>query len=83
MPRSSATRTLAPAISCASRNGTPSRTSHSAMSVASAKPSGADAAMRAVSKRSVAIIPVMAGRTSSSCSTVSNTGSLSSCRSRL
>ena len=40
MPRSSQARTQAPASSCASRNGTPSRTSHSATSVASEKPCG-------------------------------------------
>ena len=41
MPRDSQTRTHSPATSCATRNGTPSRTSHSAMSVASEKPCGA------------------------------------------
>ena len=53
------------------------------MSVASANPSGAAAAMRSVSNLAVAIVPVMAGSTRRSVATVSNTGSLSSCRSRL
>ncbi len=82
-PRASQYRTQEPATSWASRKGSPWRTSHSAMSVASAKPSGAAAAMRSVSNRSVCTIPVTAGSTSSSVSTASKTGSLSSCRSRL
>ena len=61
----------------------PSRTSHSAMSVASEKPCGASSAIRSVSKTSVATWPVKAGSSTSSVSTESKTGSLSSCRSRL
>ena len=53
------------------------------MSVASANPRGARYAIRSVSKVSVATIPVNAGSRSSSVSVASNTGSLSSCRSRL
>ena len=47
MPSSSQRRTQAPATSWATRKGTPSRTSHSAMSVASEKPWGASSARRA------------------------------------
>ena len=56
---------------------------HSAISVANANPSGAAAAIRALSKRSVATLPVIAGTTSRRVSTASNVDSLSSCRSRL
>ena len=83
MLRSSHTRTQAPATSCATRNGTPSRTSHSATSVASEKPCGASSAIRSVWKVSVATIPATAGSSTSRVSTASKTGSLSSCRSRL
>ena len=76
-------RTQAPATSCATRNGTPSRTSHSATSVASEKPWGASSAIRSVSNVSVATIPVNAGSSTSRVSTESKTGSLSSWRSRL
>ena len=50
-----------PASSCATRNGTPWRTSHSAMSVASEKPCGASSAIRPMSNRSVATMPANAG----------------------
>ena len=83
MPSSSQRRTQAPATSWATRNGTPSRTSHSAMSVASEKPWGASSAIRAVSKVRVATMPVNAGSSTSRVSTESKTGSLSSWRSRL
>ena len=83
MPRCSQTCTQAPETSCATRKGTPWRTSHSATSVASAKPCGASAAMRSVWKVSVRTMPVNAGSSTSSVSTESKTGSLSSCRSRL
>ena len=83
MPRPSHSRTHAPATSWATRNGTPSRTSHSATSVASEKPWGASASSRSVSKTRVATIPLNAGSSTSRVSTASNTGSLSSCRSRL
>ena len=83
MPRSSQTRTQAPASSCATRNGVPCRTSHSATSVASAKPCGASSAIRSVRNVSVATIPATAGSSTSRVSTASKTGSLSSCRSRL
>jgi hypothetical protein len=53
------------------------------MSVASEKPAGAIWAIRAVSNVNVAVIPVTAGSSSSSCATESISGSLSSCRSRL
>ena len=45
-PPSAQRRTHAPATSCATRNGTPSRTSHSATSVARLKPWGASSAIR-------------------------------------
>ena len=45
----------------ATRNGTPSRTSHSATSVAREKPCGASSAVRSVSERGVATWPVKAG----------------------
>ena len=54
----------------------PRCTSHSAISVARAKPSGAAAAIRSVSKRRVATLPVIAGSTSSRVSTASNDGLL-------
>ena len=83
MPCSSHTRTASPEISWASRKGTPWRTSHSATSVASAKPCGASSARRSGWNSSVAIIPATAGSSTSSWSIASKTGSLSSCRSRL
>ena len=83
IPRSSQSRTSDPEISCASRKGTPRFTSHSATSVARENPCGASSAIRFVSKRRVATMPANAGSTSSSVATESNTGSLSSCRSRL
>ena len=67
----------------ATRKGTPWRTSHSAMSVASEKPCGASSAIRVVSKVRVATWPVKAGRSTVRVSRESKTGSLSSCRSRL
>lgn len=69
--------------SCATRNGTPCLTSHSAMSVASEKPAGASSSMRSRWTVSVAIMPVKAGSRTSSWSQESKTGSLSSWRSRL
>ncbi len=83
IPRFSHSWTHAPASSCATRNGTFCRTSHSAMSVASEKPCGASSSRRSVLKRSVRIIPVNAGSSTSRVSMESKTGSLSSCRSRL
>ena len=83
MPRPSQRRTHAPAISWASRKGTCWRTSHSATSVASEKPCPASSAIRVVSNSRVATCPVKAGSSTSRVSTESNTGSLSSCRSRL
>src|SRR5699024_5536853 len=73
IPRSSHTRTHAPASSCACRNGTPWRTSHSATSVASAKPWGASSAIRSVWNLNVATMPATAGRSSPSVSAASNT----------
>ena len=83
MPSSSQRRTQVPATSCATRNGTSSRTSHSATSVAREKPCGASSAILAVSKVSVATMPLTAGSSTSRVSTESKTGSLSSWRSRL
>ena len=57
IPRASQKRTAAPAISCASANGTRCRTSQSARSVASENPRGARAASRSVSKVRVATMP--------------------------
>ena len=65
MPRPSHSRTHAPATSWATRNGTPSRTSHSATSVASEKPCGASDSSRSVSKTIVATMPLKAGSSTS------------------
>jgi hypothetical protein len=71
-----------PVISWASRNGTPLRTSQSATSVASEKPTGAAAVRRSTRTVIVEIMPASAGSSSSSVSIASKTGSLSSCMSR-
>ena len=76
--------TARPVTWCASRKGMPSRrTSQSAMSVAVEKPWPAAAAIASRSGVMSAIIPVMAARERSSASKASNTGGLSSCKSRL
>ena len=67
----------------ASRNGVPSATSHSARSVAALDSASAAAAMRSGTNVAVSIIPPMATRASETWSTESNSGSLSSWRSRL
>ena len=74
-----------PATSCASRNGTPRRTSNSAMSVASAKPGGAAVprAGRRVNRQGARSSRPSPAAPVSSVSTASKTGSLSSCMSRL
>ena len=82
-PLDSAKRTHSPDASCASRKGTPSRTIHSARSVAKVKPCGASSRMRSVWNSNVETRPVIAGSSKFSCATESTIGSLSSCKSRL
>src|SRR3954471_4551566 len=71
-------RTRFPTIACASRNGVPRSTSHSARSVADVDSASAAAFMRSGTHVTVAIIPVTAPRASRTWSTESNNGSLSS-----
>ncbi len=82
-PLSSDSRTRAPTIAWASRNGVPCSTRCSARSVADDVGVSAAARMRSPSNSSVARSPATAPRASSTWSTASNSGSLSSCRSRL
>ena len=82
-PRSSAAWTTPPTIPCASRNGTPWRTSRSATSVAAIDSSVAAAAIRSRSNSIPASISRATRRHSSSVSIASNSGSLSSWRSLL
>src|SRR5579862_673492 len=81
-PPSAVSRTIAPTISCASRNAMPRPTRYSARSVASANPPAA-ARMRFASNRSIG--QNFASRSSAgfSASSASNTRSLSSCKSEL
>ena len=76
-------RTSSPTMAWASRNGVPRPTSHSARSVADDVSLSAAACIRSATNVAVSIIPVIATSASATWSTESNSGSLSSCRSRL
>ena len=82
-PRSTDSRTMFPTRACASRNGTPRSTSHSARSTAADAGASAAACMRAGTSSAVSSSPRIAESARRFWSSASNNGSLSSCRSRL